>query len=342
MDFVFTICSNNYLSQAIVLGNSLKLHEPRFCFLIALVDEKDNRIDYDSIPFEVLPVNLIIPDFDELAQKYNIIELNTSVKPGVIEFLFLKRSAGTVIYLDPDIRVFAPFTELEEAFSQYGIVLTPHIYTPIPLDGKIPSENLFLNYGIYNLGFLGLKNGGETLKFLKWWKERTYSLGYIRISEGLFVDQLPVNLVPLFFNNVGILKCMGYNMAPWNLHERYLSRVNGEYFVNDREKLRFFHFSSFIIDSGELSVPFYNRFNLKERPDLKEIYEQYNEELKSAGYFFYSGFKCSYMAKKEIVLAQDKLNSWKKKSALRRMAIRAVRLFPDSLKKGLAKFGHLE
>ena len=49
-----------------------------------------------------------------------------------------------------------------------------------------------------------LRNGG---------KEQTYKMGYFRLSEGLFVNQLPINLVPLFFKGVYILDDRGYNMA---------------------------------------------------------------------------------------------------------------------------------
>lgn len=55
--------------------------------------------------------------------------------------------------------------------DKYSILLTPHIYTPVPVDGKKPGENTFLNYGIYNLGFLALKNDFTAREFAHWWKK---------------------------------------------------------------------------------------------------------------------------------------------------------------------------
>ena len=95
-------------------------------------------------------------------------------------------------------------------------------------------------------------------------------------------------------------------MAPWNLHERYLSLTNGKYFVNEEEELKFYHFSSFIADEIDLPQQHYDRFKLDDRIDLKEIYHQYNEELKSAGYSFYQQFKCSYSTIREAYHANLK------------------------------------
>ncbi|HEX4374282.1 MAG TPA: hypothetical protein VHZ50_13355, partial [Puia sp.] len=86
--YSFTICSNNYLAQATVLGNSVKLHNPSYQFTIFLVDEKNEKIDYEKIGHEIIPVHLIEPDLDKLVLKYDIIELNTCIKPRIFEYLF--------------------------------------------------------------------------------------------------------------------------------------------------------------------------------------------------------------------------------------------------------------
>ena len=60
-------------------------------------------------------------------------------------------------------------------------------------------------FGIYNLGFIGVSHTMESMKFLQWWKTRTYELGFIDTYKGIFVDQLPVNHVPVFFESVQVL-----------------------------------------------------------------------------------------------------------------------------------------
>jgi hypothetical protein len=308
MKINFTICSNNYLAHAKILGKSLKKHEPGSKFFIFLCDEKNSEIDYTFIADEVIPMHEIEPQLPSLALKYNIVELNTCVKPRIFEYLFIERNADKVIFFDPDIKIFNSISGLYDELESSSIILTPHICTPIPLDHKKPAENHFLNFGIYNLGFIGLRNNAECKKFITWWKERTYNQGYIDVYKGIFVDQLPVNLVPVFFNNVKILQHRGLNMAPWNLHERYVSIKNENYFVNETEELIFFHFSSFKADILELPISQYNRFRLGDRADIQNIYKEYNEELKTAGYHFYKKFTYSYSGIRKEYLKKLKRN----------------------------------
>ncbi|WP_207511699.1 hypothetical protein [Longitalea luteola] len=332
----FTICSNNYLAQALLLGNSLKTHYPEHQFLIFLVDVKDKKVDYDAMPFEVLPLNLLEPGLHTLVHKYNIIELNTCVKPRVIEYLFMERGFCKAVYFDPDIKVYGRLNEMEIALESNNIVLTPHIYTPIPLDGKQPGENNFLNYGIYNLGFIAVVKTDETLRFLNWWKERTYEQGYSRVDEGIFVDQLYINLVPIFFDKVYVLQHRGYNMAPWNLHERYLQQKGNKHIVNDKDELRFFHFSSFRLHSNELPLHYYNRFQLKDRPDLHSLYKEYDKELEEAGYQFFSKIPCAYVIEREEHILKIKKEEWSRKSWLKKIPLTIIKMLPKKLKNRLS------
>ena len=249
MKIAFTLCSNNYLAQAKSLGDSLKLKNPDYQFFIGLLDIISTEIDYETeIGYPLILSNEIgIPYFDDLWKKYNIIEFNTCVKPFYFQYFIKKfKPLNYLFYIDPDILILNDLTIIEREFDETSkILLTPHILSPIPLDGKTPAENLFLNYGIFNLGFLGLKNPELSGHFLDWWKERTYHLGFDKTAEGLFVDQLWFNLVPVFFKNVKISKHPGLNMAPWNLHERKLSGDDSVLFRDQSFPLVFYHFSKY-------------------------------------------------------------------------------------------------
>jgi hypothetical protein len=212
----------------------------------------------------------------------------------VIAYLFDQRDSERVIYLDPDIKVFAPLSDLDRALDEASVVLTPHALTPIPLDGKSPTDTAFLRFGVFNLGFIALKRSAETRRLAAWWRERTYAAGHIRPEDGVFVDQLYINLVPVLFAGVLILRHPGHNMAPWNLHERTLTPDGEGYRVNGTARLVFFHFSSFRIDSGDLPVHTYNRFSMKDRPDLVDLYRDYTEELRRAGHARYSRIGWAY------------------------------------------------
>lgn len=289
MQLYFTICSNNYLAQAAVLHISLKQHVPGCRFLLFLCDTLHAAVDYTAFADETIPLASIEPAIDTLAAKYTIAELNACLKPRVMEYLFTERMEGTAVYLDPDIKVYAPLPHPHEMPGTAHIVLTPHIYTPIEPDGNTPSDNTFLlQCGVFNLGYIGLRNTAESMRFIRWWKQHTYERGYAAVGAGVFTDQLPVNLVPIFFKHVEVMDDMGCNMAPWNLHERKLSPSNEGYLVNGELPLRFFHFSSFDMHNVELPLEQYNRFMLRNRPDLQELYYQYKEDLINAGYETYS------------------------------------------------------
>jgi len=315
MNLVFTLCSNNYLAQAKILLTSFKKYHPDYTFVIGLVDKMAEGINYDEFSDgQVIPVEeLGIPNFDELCKRYNVVELNTSVKASY--FLYIKQKfpgVTKVIYLDPDIKVFNTLDAIWTLLDTKNIVVTPHILNPISPDNYTPQENIFLNYGIYNLGFLGVNiSSTQSVEFLKWWENRILNFGYNRVQEGYFVDQLWINLAPLFFDKVAIIREPGYNMAPWNLHERVISSYSeSKILVNGDCPLFFYHFSSFSYKTPEsICKPYYNRFTFDNRPDLKPIYETYVNEIIAYGAAKLSGYKCELLIEEPIVAQQHSLSN---------------------------------
>lgn len=308
MKIAFTICSNNYLAQAKALGDSLKEHNPDYDFFIGLVDEKSELIDYETeIGHKIILSSKIgIPDFDNLWKKYNIVEFNTCVKPFYFEY-FVNQNADIefLYYLDPDTFVFDSFKIIEDEFgTDNNVLLTPHIVSSINLDGKQPNEPIFLNYGIYNLGFLGLKKPISSIGLIDWWKERTYNFGYNRVCEGLFVDQLWFNIVPLIFKNIKCSFNLGLNMGPWNLHERSLTYADNEVVVNEKFKLIFYHFSNYKFLNPELLASYYDRYTLEERTDLQPIYKEYLNKIIENNIYKLALLGCKYMEMREEYLAE--------------------------------------
>lgn len=318
MKIIFTICSNNYLAQAKALGDSLKKTNPDYAFYIGLVDQYSDEIEYEKeIGHSIILCNDVgIPDFESLWKKYNIIELNTCVKPFYFEY-FTKEfpDLSHLMYFDPDTFIFGSLTAIEvELCNGKEIILTPHILSPIPLDGKMPNEQTFLNYGTYNLGFIGIKNPINNISFFKWWGERTYEIGYDKVSEGLFVDQLWMNFTPLFFNNTVISRNLGLNVGPWNLHERSISKnENQQYLVNKTDELIFYHFSNYKFNKPDVLASYYNRFTFQDRKDLVDFYNNYRNILVNNSIKKLSILKCHY-----DVLRENLLSEIKKEETLKR------------------------
>jgi hypothetical protein len=282
MTIAFTICSNNYLAHAKTLADSFLANqrETNTKFIIGLVDKLNPNFDYSFFKdVEIIPVsNLNIADFDSLVAKFNITELNTTVKPSYFHYIFKKFGAQMVLYIDPDILITSPLIEVLDILEDKNIVITPHILSPID-DDYAPTDYHTLRGGIFNLGFIGLSDYPKVIDFLDWWHERVIKYGFGNHEKNMFYDQLWINYVPCFYDNYHILKHPGYNVANWNFHERQLSKPGINYMVNNEFSLRFFHFSSYNFKKPDLIGKYATRFNFVSRPDLQKIYSEYQELL---------------------------------------------------------------
>lgn len=288
-ELVFTICSANYLAQAITLGYSLQNTNPDVEFRIYLVDRLEGREDVKKrVPFTLIEIEKVpVTDFEGMVLRYNVVELNTSVKPYIFDHILKSEpDIQKVVYLDPDIMVFQPLTNLFETLDNYNMVLTPHILTPSDSNQYVQPEKNFLAAGVFNLGFIAIKCSDEIFKFLNWWKEKLVHQGYARHEMSLFYDQKWINLASIYFDGVYIEKNRGYNMAPWNLHERVLIKNDEKYIVNENEPLIFFHFSSYKATNPD-QISQYTEYTLEMRPDIKGIIQIYHSQIMNNGESFF-------------------------------------------------------
>lgn len=278
-----TIVARNYLATATLLARTFRHHHPDIPVTVLIVDgdELDGAVGH---PFEVvLPSDLgLDPDqLGQMATYYDVTELSTALKPTLIEAL-LDRGAGSVMYLDPDIEVFAPLDDLFEAAADHDIVLTPHVLAPVPRDGLLVDEEAFLRAGQFNLGFIAVGAGGRP--FLRYWGERTRLFAIVDCDRGYFTDQRWVDAVPALFDHV-VVRDRGCNVAYWNLHERELAvDADGRWWV-DGGALRFFHYSGH--DAAE---PFRlsrhlldrGRVRVEDHPPLRRLLHERAERIVAA------------------------------------------------------------
>ncbi len=319
----FTICSNNYLAQAKTFVDSLILFNPDIKPYIFLIDKKSPQIDYEYFAqAELIEVDEhVVNGYKELTQKYGIVELNTAVKPLIFGYLArLNPDSKRLYYFDPDICIYDNIDLLDELLREYDLILTPHFLTPLPLDGLEPFENLALNYGTYNLGFIALNpTTANVQNFLKWWSERTVKYGYSKVDQGFFVDQLWINLAPIFFDKVFSLKHPGYNMASWNLHERMIATytVDGRMILETNHPLVFYHFSSYNFSKPQILSAKYTRYNFENTPSVKKLFNEYHKKVLYNRMDDFKNIKCDLPLKKNKVGVLKKILYPVKESLLR-------------------------
>jgi glycosyltransferase involved in cell wall biosynthesis len=274
-----TIAARNYLPSVALLVESFTRHHPEVPVSVLVVDGTADDTS-TGLPFEVLlPSHLrLSPDeFGRMATYYDVTELSTALKPFLLELL-LDRGDETVMYLDPDIEVYAPLDDLFTAARDSSIALTPHVTEPVPRDGMSFTEEALLLSGQFNLGFVAVSANARP--FLEYWQERTRRYAVREVGEGYFTDQRWVDAVPTLFEHV-VIRDRGCNVAYWNLHERPIVATEEGWTAGD-VPLRFFHFSGhhaatpYTLSSHLDGIP---RVQVHEQDDLRGLLAARAERL---------------------------------------------------------------
>ena len=111
---IFTICSNNYVSMASILLSSAKRFHSDATMYLCLADALlPNESFYPEGCVVVPMADLDIPDICSFTFRYDIMELNTAVKPFMFQHL-LRMGHESVLYFDPDIQIFSRLDEILE------------------------------------------------------------------------------------------------------------------------------------------------------------------------------------------------------------------------------------
>jgi hypothetical protein len=261
--------------------HSIEAHYPGADRLVALCDEVDG-FDYSNDNFSLFEMSELdnIPQLEKFIFRFTILELNTAIKPYVIEKLF-DRGYQKVIYIDPDIKIYGDLTEMVGLLDRNEILLTPHL-TGLLADDKSPTELDILRSGTYNLGYVGLRQSDNTKSLVRWWQSKLYTECVVDLPRGLFVDQKWMDMVPGLFDAVYIQRHEGWNVAYWNLAHRSVASEQDKYRVNGQE-LVFFHFSGFNADHKTLSKH-QDRFTRRSAGDaVAALCDDYADDLERYG-----------------------------------------------------------
>ncbi len=278
-----TIACRNYLAQARALFASVRRHEPAARLYLLVLDGHPDEVEVDPAITVVDPAALPIPDFSAMSFKYGVVEFNTAVKPYFLSLLMREFDEEEVVYFDPDIIVMRRLDELKRDLGGASILLTPHITRPIPADGLTPSDQDIMISGAYNLGFIGVRRGEETERFLRWWEERLEDGCRIDVGNGLFTDQKWIDLVPGLFPGTRVLRDESYNVAFWNLHERQIGTEGDDYTVNGRPAA-FFHISGFDPLRPDRLSKHQTRTQVEEGSGLERLLNDYAGRLARHGW----------------------------------------------------------
>ena len=279
----YTSVNLAYLSRARVLASTFKSFHPEIDFILVLSDiyPAGYSLDIGTEPFDMIVFSheLGIPDFWQWSFKHNVVELCTAVKPAA-GLHFLALGYEHVMYIDPDIAVFASLDSLYNLLLDYSGLLTPHQLTASPNE-LMPIKDIelcTLQHGLYNLGFYAARNDTQGKAFLEWWNSRVQRFCYEDVPSGIFTDQKWCDLAPIYFDNFYVVRDPGCNVASWNIRERAITITNSGIMVNSEYPLRFYHFTKY----GGAGIVMTQRY--AKTPETIEVWFWYGRMMKQMSF----------------------------------------------------------
>ena len=208
-----------------------------------------------------------------IKKKYKGNRLRWSCKPLYLAYL-IQLGYDSVIYVDNDVYFFSSPDFLFEKLEHCSVLLTPHHY---PMDPASSQNWLEANYrvGLYNAGFVGVSQ--SSVSALDWWAECCLYNVKKSAWRGLFDDQKYLDLLPIIFDGVEVLKHRGCNVAGWNATTSIRSvDAGGGLVLASRWPLVFIHFT-----------PLTYRYVLEGKDDLLEPFLNiYQERLRAYNPFY--------------------------------------------------------
>lgn len=244
MNAFCTIVDESHIPFAKALYSSVAIFHPDCTFFILVTDLSQTYVDPVSKTIHWLAISdirkagtidLILKKYLHKTQKD---ELRWALKPALIGWL-LSQGMKKVIYADADIFFVNSAEFLFDELDRYSLILTPHWRDIKPGN----NNDLFysLTSGYFNAGFVGASS--NSMNVIKWWEEACSFRMEKSIKYGLFDDQKFLDLVPLEFDGVGIIKHKGCNIAIWNLDTNKREMVGNKLLINGKYDPVFIHFT---------------------------------------------------------------------------------------------------
>lgn len=243
---IYTISDAEYAPLALTLFDSVRSFYQDSDFYLFILGEGPVKIIDGDINVIYIGDIFNARDLQQRLAYYLQVEIATSLRPQCFQYLF---SAGydRVFYIDPDIYVFRRMTEVDELLDNgvNGIVTAHSLHSSNSDVWDVDGDAVFMQCGIFNLGFLALRNTVETARMLSWWGEQLKWKCLVDWSAGYFVDQKWLEFLPVYFNGFHILKLPTYNFAPWNCQfYQLLTDPAGKFYIDSLDNpVAFIHFS---------------------------------------------------------------------------------------------------
>lgn len=236
-----TIITANYLPFAKVLYTSLAKREISVKLQVLVVDG-NNFVTEENLFIHQTQDLVKDPVFTKIEKKYahtNSDYFRWALKPIFISYL-LGKEYEKVIFVDPDIYFVSNYDFLVNELDNASVLLSPHWISIEPSQMRDALIQMFRG-GLFNAGFIGVSKKG--LAAMKWWAEACHYNIEKQPQIGIFVDQKYLDILPVEFEDVKILKHKGCNLAEWNMNSCKRTIKNGQLLILGQYEPIFIHFT---------------------------------------------------------------------------------------------------
>lgn len=208
---------------------------------------------------------------NQMASKYltnDVDAFRWSMKPVFMSFL-LNNGFEKVICVDSDLGFHNTFDFLFDALDDYNVLLTPH-WRSTDLSSDFTNYLRNFSHGMFNAGFFACNR--HAMSALKWWAETCYSVCEMVPSKGLHDDQSHLNLMPVFFEKIRILRHQGCNVASWNQEVCKRTASDGSVLINNKFPIVFIHYTRVTLRDVLIGVdPLLSDFLLEYYKSIVEV-----------------------------------------------------------------------
>jgi hypothetical protein len=194
---------------------------------------------------------------------------------SIVEYALDVLNFDTAIFVDGDTYTYYNYNDLQQTTEKHSIVVIPHITKPLPNDNMFPQNRVISLSGNYNTGVWAASQKG--LNFIRWWKEQTSLFPITRPDAGLVNEQGWLRFAGDFDDDTKIFRHPGYNVAYWNIKQRYLVQQENMLLI-DNKPLCVMHFSGLKpnLPPAQMSV-FQNRYFLNMQDLAYKLYNDYHK-----------------------------------------------------------------
>ncbi len=176
-----------------------------------------------------------------------------------------------ITYLDADLLFYSSLQPLFDEIGDASIAIIEHRFSP-RLQDRIVN-------GRFCVEWVSFRRDEQGMACLARWREQCIEWCYYRLEEGRMGDQKYLDQWPERYSACHILMHPGAGIAPWNYSQYQFGRDTQGQITVDGSPLLFYHFHQFqLLDDG--SFDRLSTFYTSERAEPRDIYEQYEADLK--------------------------------------------------------------